>query len=238
VEEGELEGLAGELAGFGEGGETAGGGAVEFSKQTFDARVLFEGVGDEGVGIDLRDGTRFQGDFHGDGLAPPGTGDGLLDFTASFFFAQLAAAVPGFLATGDGDFAFGNAITEIDAKGDEGKALLLGFGDEFVDFAAVEEELAGAEGLVIPDAAGEVAGNVAMEEPDFAVFDSGVGIAEVGVAIAEGFDLGAAEDEAGFHFVEEEVMERGGTIGGNHFLGAAIGLVDGFFRRGAHNATS
>jgi hypothetical protein len=56
--------------------------------------------------------------------------------------------------------------------------------------------------------------DVGVEEEGLAVFEEAVGVLEVGLAFADGLDLGAAEGDAGFDAVGEEVVEAGGAVEG------------------------
>ncbi len=118
-------------------------------------------------------------------------------------------------ALAEGQLAFGAIAAEINLQRDQGEAALLGSACQFIKLAAVEEKLARAHGIVIPNAAGAVFGNVGVHEPEFAGARLGVGLAEGGLAFAEGFDFGADQNDAGFDFVEEDVVVRGGAILGD-----------------------
>lgn len=109
---------------------------------------------------------------------------------------------------------------------------MLDFAREFLELAAVEEEFAGPERIVIPRAAGTVLGDVAILQPDFAAADFGVGLAEGAFAFAEGLDLSAGQDHAGFELVQDEVVVGGGAVLGDDFY--AFGF---FFGGGFHEWT-
>ena len=111
-------------------------------------------------------------------------------------------------ALAEGQLAFGAIAAEINFQRDQSETALLGSACQFIKLAAVEEKLARAHGIVIPDAAGTVFGNVGVHEPEFAGARLGVGFAEGSFAFAEGFDFSADEYDAGFDFVEENVVVR------------------------------
>ena len=54
----------------------------------------------------------------------------------------------------------------------------------------------------------------ALSRKSFAVLEQAVGVLEVGFAFADAFDLGAAEGDAGFELVGEEVVVAGGAVEG------------------------
>ena len=97
----------------------------------------------------------------------------------------------------------------------------------------MHEQFAGPECVVVLDVSVGVGTDMNVEQEGFAVLDEPVGIFEVGLAFADGFDLGAAEDDAGLDFVVEEVVEAGAAVeggvafaGGNGIAGAG-GLAGG-----------
>jgi hypothetical protein len=53
-------------------------------------------------------------------LSPPIAIHGFVHFPARFFFAFVGAAIPGFFALGQSDFALGDAVAKIDAQGYDG----------------------------------------------------------------------------------------------------------------------
>jgi hypothetical protein len=55
---------------------------------------------------------------------------------------------------------------------------------------------------------------VGVEEEALAVLEETVGVLEIGFAFADGFDLGAAEGDAGLEAVREEVVKAGGAVEG------------------------
>ena len=183
-------------------------------------------------------------------LAALAAGYGGFGFVVAFAFAFGGSLVPLLLAFGKGQFAFDAAVFEVELDGDQGVALLLGGDDELVDLAFVEEEFAGAEGVVVHRVAVGEGADVGVEEEGFAVFEEAVGVFEVGFAFADGFDLGAAEGDAGFYAVGEEVVEAGGAVEGGVAgaggYGVAVFLLDrsfgcgGYCRvgEGAHKAGS
>ena len=61
----------------------------------------------------------------------------------------------------------------------------------------MEEKFAGAEGFVVHGVAVREGADVGVEEEALAVLEEAVGVLEIGFAFADGFDLGAAEGDAG-----------------------------------------
>src|SRR5579863_281179 len=137
---------------------------------------------------------------------------GFASLALVFLFAFGATAVPELFAAGQREFTFGHAIAKINFQRNESKAFLLNLAAQFIDLAAVEQKLAGAQRAMIPRTAGAVFGNVAIHEPYFTAFDFGVGVAQSALPFPEGFHFGADEDHAGFETVEKFVIVGGGAI--------------------------
>jgi hypothetical protein len=95
---------------------------------------------------------------------------------------------------------------------------------QFENLGVVDEELASTEGVVIELSAGGVGSNVGVEEEKLSVFDEAVGVLQVGLAVANGFDLGPAEDEAAFVTIEEKEVMGGRAIDAGVPLAAGDGI--------------
>ena len=65
-----------------------------------------------------------------------------------------------------------------------------------------------------------------VEQKRFAVLDEAVGVLEVGLALADGLDLGAAQGHAGFEPLQQEVVVAGGAV----VRGVALAGGDGVAR--------
>src|SRR3989442_11248259 len=107
-------------------------------------------------------------------------------------FAALGLAlVPELLAFGQGKFELYSAVLKIHAGGDEGEPALLRLANQLADFLPVHQQLAGAQRSVVEDVAMLVGADVAVEQPEFAVFDEPIGIFKVGASSPDRFDLGS-----------------------------------------------
>ena len=154
------------------------------------------------------------------------------------------------LAFGEGEFDFDFAILEIHAGGDEGESLLLGLADELANFFLVNQKFAGAEGGMIGRVAVVIGADVAVEEPEFAVFDKAVGVLEIGGAGADGLHFGSGENDAGLEFFEQEVVmtsvpvyrgvffSGGGGLAAGIFLSIGLGLVGRLLGHGTEKKVS
>lgn len=137
--------------------------------------------------------------------------EGAVNLALGVALGNGVALVVELLAPGEGDFELGAVVLEVEAKGDDGDALLRDFRVEFLNLPPVQEELAGAGGfrLLLVRAGLLVGGDVHVSHPRLAVADGDEAVAEVDFALAHALDFGAREDEARFKgFVYEEVVPR------------------------------
>lgn len=105
------------------------------------------------------------------------------------FFLNIAL-VGGFSACGDSEQHFGDAaIIEVEFERYDGTPLALyGLAKPF-PFARFDEQFAVALGLVVEPVGLGVDGNVAIDQPKFTVFQTGIGFSNIGFAFAQGFYL-------------------------------------------------
>ena len=158
-------------------------------------------------------------------LAALAAGDGGFGFVVGFALAFGGALIPFLLAFGQGELALDAAVAEVEADGDEGIALLSGHALELADLVFVQQQLAGAERVVVHGVAVGERADVGVQEEAFAVFEQAVGVLEVGLAFADGLDLGAAEGDAGLELVGEEVIVAGGAVEGGVALAGGDGVA-------------
>jgi hypothetical protein len=62
---------------------------------------------------------------------------------------------------------------------------------------------------------------VGLKEPQFPVVDTGVGVANLGLAFSEALDFASDEDNPTFECVDDLVVVAGATIRGDHFVAIA-----------------
>ena len=84
-----------------------------------------------------------------------------------------AALVPLAASAGEAELDLGVASLEVELEGHDGEAALGGVAGEAVDFASVEEELAGALGVEVFLGGGFVGGYMEVVEPGVAALDAG-----------------------------------------------------------------
>src|SRR5512134_4000647 len=112
-----------------------------------------------------------------------------LDLAARVALLDVAAAVAALLAGGEGDLDLGARALEVDPGGDQCEAALGGLADQALDLAAVQQQFAGAVGVVVLAAGRQIGRDVGATQPDLAVVDGREGLVELGLALAEGLDL-------------------------------------------------
>jgi len=65
---------------------------------------------------------------------------------------------------------------------------------------------------------------VRVQQKALSILEQSVGVFEVGVALANGLDLGAAEGDPGLEFIEQRVVVAGGPVVGG-VAGAGLGCA-------------
>jgi len=102
----------------------------------------------------------------------------------SCFFVGSAAAfgfalVPELLTLAWGNFTFTSAFLEYIRRGIQGRAVLLVLAVWLLVLSLVSQQFAGAERGMVVDVAVLVGADMAVEQPQFAVFDEPVGVFQV-----------------------------------------------------------
>src|SRR5205814_9700324 len=95
-------------------------------------------------------------------------------------------------AAGDAELDLGSPVLGVHPEGHEGVTLLRDGADELADLVLVQEELSGAQRIVVGVLGVRPLGVVDVPQPDLATLDAGVSVPEVRVAGAERLDLGPA----------------------------------------------
>ena len=101
----------------------------------------------------------------------------------------------------------------------------LSRGGELFDLAVMQQQLPGAQALVVHGVAVGEGADVGVEEEGLAILEQTVGVLEVGLALADGLDLGAAEGDAALVAVAEKVIEAGGAVEGGVALAGGHGVA-------------
>src|SRR5450759_275347 len=108
---------------------------------------------------------------------------------------------------------------------------------------------AGAEGGMIRVVAVVIGADVAVEEPEFAVFEQPVGVLEIGRAGTDGFHLGSGENDSGLEFFEQEIvvtrvpvysgipLSGGGGLAARILLPIGLGLVSSLLGHGTETVS-
>ena len=141
------------------------------------------------------------------------------------------AFVPELLAFSQGKLNLYATVLEIHAGRDQGQAALLGFADELANFFAVHEQLTGPQRRMIKDVAMLVGSDMAVQEPELAIFNEPIGIFEVGASGPHGLDFGPGESHARFKFFQQEVVVRSDPIYSGIPLPGRSRIAAGIFLR-------
>lgn len=134
---------------------------------------------------------------------------GAFDFPFCVARFQVLPFVELSFSFSDGEADLHFSVLPIEREREEGVAFDGGEVGNFSDFGLVKEKLPGgfwAVILLIPEV---VFVDVSVVKPDFVVFDPGKGITDLAASCAEGFDLGAAENDTGFERLEDVVIAPG-----------------------------
>ena len=124
-----------------------------------------------------------------------------------FAFVELGFA----LAHREGHFDL--AVLPVEGQREQGVAFDGRQAEELADFGFVQQEFAGGLGLVVEAVAAGVFVNVGVVKIDLVVFHAGKGVADLALAGAQGFDLGAVQDDAGLEGFEDVVIAPGFGVG-------------------------
>ena len=158
---------------------------------------------------------------HADAAAvfPAAAREGAGDVAVVIAFLQVLALVELPLAARDRQFHLRPAALEVHLQGHQGAAFLQGAAEEAVDFAFLEEQLAGPPRVVAELVGLGVGADVHVVEENLAAADAGEGVVEVALALAEGLDLGALEHQARLDRVDDEEVVPGLLVAGARRLG-------------------
>src|SRR6185437_839257 len=96
----------------------------------------------------------------------------------------------------------------------------------------MQEEFSCPERIVIAGVSVRIGPDVGVEQESLAVLDDAVCVLEIGLAFADGLDLGSAEHDAGLETVEEEVAMAGGPVHRGVALAGSDGVARLAFLRG------
>ena len=152
-------------------------------------------------------------------VAPPVTAAGSAARSISRFasaFLSACALVVHLLPAGHRDLDFRPAVPEIDAGRDEGEAALGRLAGELGQLPPVDQELAVPLRLVVEPVAHRVLGDLAADQPEFAVVDLGVGPVQGAVPVPQALDLGPDQDDPALEPVGQLVLVGRPPVPGDH----------------------
>src|SRR6185503_5781343 len=122
------------------------------------------------------------------------------------------------------------AVLEVHAQRDEREALLRHLASHLLDFVAMQQELALAFFVVAVVAGVTVRADVDVAQPDFALVDARIAVAQVDAPLTDRLHLGTEQRHAGFPLVEDVVVVQCLAVVGDVFLRL---FALGFLRHGS-----
>jgi len=148
----------------------------------------------------------------GNALASLATGDRGASLVVRFAFPLGGAFVPFLLALCQCDLAFRSPLAKVEAGRNEGEALLPRSDLQLSQLTLMQQELAGAEGVMVHRISMREGSNVGIQQKDLTVLQQPVGVFQVGFTFANGFDFGSAEGNTGLVSVEQRIVMAGCAI--------------------------
>lgn len=113
---------------------------------------------------------------------------------------------------------FDFAVLEIEHQGYKGVALFIYFCVEFFNFIPVQQQFAGAKGIVVAIVGMAVGTDVHLVNKNLTVFYPGIGVLQVGPSRPQGFDLAALQHNSGFIGVLDKIIVPCFSVFGYFFL--------------------
>ena len=111
-----------------------------------------------------------------------------------------------FLTRAERNLALNQPVFQVDAYRNQRLASGIHRANQFVNFLAVEQELPLPAGWVILKITVGVFANMSIIEPDLPFFYSAKGLANLGIALADRFDLGALQHETRLKLVPHKII--------------------------------
>lgn len=127
--------------------------------------------------------------------------------------AERLPLVVGVLPLAEGNLHLGETfVVDEKTEGDDGLARVGREFGEFAQLLALKEEFAVALRLMVGVTAETVLCDVHLLDPQFVTLELAIGIRKARLALANGLDFGAVEDDSCRVAVEDEVVERGALV--------------------------
>src|SRR5438105_6668966 len=171
-------------------------------------------------------------------LAADGLGSGAdraVHLTAGVARGDCLSLVVLTLALAESNLELDPVALPVEAQRNQGQPLLLDGDPQADDLRLVQEQLSLAFRLVIGAVAPFVGADVDVDQERLAPTEADVSLAEVGAALSQRFDFGAAELEAGFNSLQDEVVMEGRPVAGDGGIGIAL-LLPHYRRPRSHAA--
>ena len=139
-------------------------------------------------------------------------GDFARGFAIGGALFQIGAFIPRNFSLGNTELGFQLAIFPMQIENDKSASADLGFAIEFIDLGAVEQKFADSFRGGNFMTCAFVGLDVGVVEESFTILNPGEGIADVGLAGTDRFDLAALELDAGFVALENVKVAQRFTV--------------------------
>ena len=145
-----------------------------------------------------------------------------IDISLGCTALERFALVEVFLPATKAEFEFDFSAFKIQAQGDERQSPDVELVGKFGEFAMVEKQFAGTQGIVVVAVCPGIFGHMRVDQKEFgicALAEFGIGLAQRHVARTNALDLAAEQGEAGFVTIFDVVVKEGLFIFAYNFDG-------------------
>src|ERR1051325_5672022 len=139
------------------------------------------------------------------------------NFPLSVALTLSVSFVVQFLSLAECQRHLGYSLLEVQFQRDEREPLPLDRSNQTTDFLAVEQQFPAAGRLVIHVTAARVWLDVRVQKEDLAVPHDAVCVGDRHLPLAQGLNLGSAQDETGLEGVEDVVVESRALVARDRF---------------------
>lgn len=138
--------------------------------------------------------------------------DGSFRFTEVDRFLEVFPFIVHFFASAERNFDFDESFFKIEPCGNDGAATALDGLFPFVNLPLVEEQLAWPIGVVVGTGTEAIFGDMGVIEDRNSPIDANEAIVYLNRSLANGFDFGSRENDAGLEgFIDKEIPLSGGV---------------------------
>lgn len=138
--------------------------------------------------------------------------DGSFRFPEVDRFLEVFPLIVHFFASAERNLHLDETFFKIEPSGDDGASTTLDGLFPLMDLPLIEEQLAWPVGVVVGTGAKAIFGNMGVVEDRNSPIDANEAIVYLNRSLADGFDFGSRENDAGFEgFIDKEIPLGGGV---------------------------